>query len=232
MRIFFFLSIFLAILVALFLRPQTDLAVSGWFYQTGSGFSLGQHELCLAMQWLAFYGARILGFILLALICYTYAKRKKVFAIDGKGWLFLFLALVIGPGLIANGILKDHWGRARPREVTEFGGSKIFSGPLLLQDDARRNGSFVSGDASFGFFLPSFAYVASRKRHLSRRFFWGGMGFGALFGLCRIIMGAHFLSDVLFAAAFMLLTSAILYALMYSRKEVTTAWRHWFFEKP
>ncbi|PWB64999.1 MAG: PAP2 family protein, partial [Deltaproteobacteria bacterium] len=36
--------------------------------------------------------------------------------------IFLLLCVIIGPGLIINGILKDHWGRPRPRQIVEFAG--------------------------------------------------------------------------------------------------------------
>jgi lipid A 4'-phosphatase len=128
---------------------------------------------------------------------------------------------------VANVGFKDHWGRARPREVVEFGGVGSFSPALVPQfQKARPNGSFVSGDAAFGFFLPAFAYVAPRR--LMRRVFWGGMAAGAVFGFIRLAMGAHFLSDIVYAAFFMLASSAGVHAAMYGRRETIAKWKAWF----
>lgn len=216
--------------------PEIDLTVSGWFYESDKKFSLAIHPLFLFMHSVAYYGARVLG-VGLFVVAMVAFYRKAVWGISGKAWLFLFIALMVGPVLLANVILKDHWGRARPREVAEFGGVYSFSPAWIPQQHARRNDSFVAGDAAFGFFLSSFAYVvplaaASRRRekpNLSRRVFWGGMAAGSLFGFARIAMGAHFLSDVLFAAFFMLGTSALLHLAMFGSRATAIYWRNWFF---
>ena len=146
--------------------------------------------------------------------------------LSAKCFLFLLLALLVGPGLVANVGLKDHWGRARPREVVEFGGAAAFTPfyePHL--ERARSNGSFVSGDGAFGFFLPAFAYVAPRR--FSRRVLWGSLAAGCVFGFIRIAMGAHFFSDVVYAGLVMTVTNAAMYAAMFGRREMVARWRGW-----
>ena len=224
----------MVVLTGFLLWPEMDLVVSGWFYTPGKGFDLATHPLFLGMHWVAYYGARTLGLGLAVLLLLTTLRHRPVWHVQAKGWLFLFLALMIGPVLIANVVLKDHWGRARPREVTEFGGSAHFSSAWIPQQTPHKNDSFVAGDPAFAFYLTSFAYVVPRpkkrdKPHLSRRFFWMGMGVGALFGVARIVMGAHFLSDVLFAAFFMLTATAGIHAAMFGRKQTAIAWHHWLF---
>jgi membrane-associated PAP2 superfamily phosphatase len=131
--------------------------------------------------------------------------------------------------LIANGVLKDHWGRIRPHEIVEFGGTGHFSPALAPQPNAERNGSFVSGDGAFGFYLPCFAYLLplGAERKQSRRVFWAGMAAGCAFALSRIAMGSHFLSDNLFAALLMLASSAAVHAAMFGRKAARAYWRVW-----
>lgn len=206
--------------------PHSDLLISGLFYAHGQGFVFAQNPALLFLQNVAYYGARILGIALLLAALIAFVKKAPLLGINGKGWLFLLLALVIGPGLVANAGFKDHWGRARPREVSEFGGSAVFSPALVPQAEAHKNSSFVSGDGAFGFYLPSFAYVVPRRQ--SRKFFWGGIGGGFIFGCARIIMGAHFFSDVIFAALFMLLTSACLHAALFGKRNTAVFWREWF----
>ena len=225
MPIFF---IVFAVLLALpVLWPQVDLLASGLFYSKEQGFFLADKTCLNAIHWFAFDGARALGaaFALGAIVAWY--RRKAGFVLDAKAWLFLLLALVIGPGLVANVGLKDHWGRSRPREVVEFGGEESFSPALVPQfQKARSNGSFVSGDTSFGFFLPAFAYIVPRR--FSRRVFWGSMGAGLAFAFSRLAMGAHFLSDNLYAAFFMLVSTASVHAAMYGGQKTKARWQRWF----
>jgi len=224
----FFALLALTAFAAAFI-PSLDLAVSGFFYKPDAGFFLADHPVFVALHWLAVKGAWALGGVFGVLALVSFLRRKPIGGSAAKGWLFLFLALLIGPVLIANVGLKDHWGRARPREVTEFGGAAHFSQALILQPVAHSNGSFVSGDGAFGFFLPSFAYLAPlpARRRTSRRLFWGGTAVGCAFGLARIAMGAHFLSDVLFAALLMLAASAVLHLAMFGRCTTQACWQNW-----
>jgi lipid A 4'-phosphatase len=225
-RAIFFCIAFAVVLFVPVLWPRFDLVVSGLFYRSGQGFFLAENPLLVALHEVAYYGARVLGaaFALLALAAVAFRSR---FLPSSKASLFLLLALIIGPGLIANAGLKDHWGRARPREVMEFGGTAPFSPALVPHfERAHSNGSFVSGDGAFGFFLPAFAYVVPRR--LSRRVFGGSMLVGGIFGAVRIIMGAHFLSDVAYAALFMLASVAGVHAAMYGRQATAAQWRDWF----
>jgi lipid A 4'-phosphatase len=224
MPLFFIFFTFLLTLPVAF--PQADLFLSGLFYRAGEGFFFSNNAAFLAMQGLAFYGARVLAaaFLILALLCWV---KKKALLWDSKAWAFLFLALLIGPGLVANVGFKDHWGRARPREVVEFGGAETFSPALVPHfDKARSNGSFVSGDGAFGFFFPAFAYVVPRR--FSRRAFWGGMAAGALLGFGRLAVGAHFFSDIVYAAFLMLVSSAGVFAAMYGTTETKLRWKNFF----
>jgi lipid A 4'-phosphatase len=123
-------------------------------------------------------------------------------------WLFLALCLVIGPLVVTNIGLKDHWGRARPRSVVEFGGEKAFTPPLQPSNQCIHNCSFVSGEASSVYII--FFAGAFLLRRNSRRMVVLGMVLGSLAGLVRIAQGGHFLSDVVFAGVFMALTAASL----------------------
>jgi len=224
MPIFFaFFALLLAVPVVF---PQVDLFMSGLFFRQGQ-FFLSNNLFLVSLHWLAYDGARALGAAFAFLAVLGKLRDQALGGIDAKAGLFLLLALIIGPGLVGNVGLKDHWGRARPREVTEFGGTAAFTPALEPHfERAHSNGSFVAGDAAFGFFLPAFAYVAPRRS--SRRIFWGTMAAGAVFGFVRLAMGAHFFSDVLYAAAIMLATIAGLHALMYGRAQTRLLWSSWF----
>ena len=68
--------------------------------------------------------------------------------LSGRAVLFLVTTLALGPGLVTNVILKDHWGRPRPIDVTQFGGNEHFVPWWDPRGDCPGNCSFVSGDVS------------------------------------------------------------------------------------
>ena len=214
-------------LAAVVFWPHIDLIVSGWFYRPGDGFFMRDDFLFVAVHFLSHAGARLLGLASLMFAALSASQHRLLFGLRARAWLFLFLALLIGPGLVANLVFKDNWGRARPREITEFGGPQHFTPAHVPADQCGRNCSFVNGDGSFGFYLSSFGYVVPPAK--SRRWFWSGLGVGAFFGFARIVMGAHFLSDTLFAAFFVLLTIAFLHAAMFGRRKTKNLWENWLF---
>jgi lipid A 4'-phosphatase len=212
------------------LDPRPDLVVSGWFYIPGQGF-----PACLAQPFTGFTMliqrvSRCLGVLLLAAIVAACRHRRPVLGITARGWFFLLLGLILLPGIL-TAALKNHWGRARPYQTAEFGGQARFTPAFVVSDQCRVNCSFVSGDAAFGFYLHAFGYVAATRRKRRRRF-WAGLGFGFLAGLNRIIMGAHFLSDVFFAGVFMLLGCCLLHTAFFGRKKTAACWHDFLFRPP
>lgn len=224
--IFSALALLLGGLVATALQPALDIAVSGWFFDpahqspdpANHGFYWRDYWAANAMHETAQWGARALAVALVILIAMN--RYRKAAA-------FLLLALLLGPGLLTNTVLKDNWGRARPLQTSEFGGTKTFTPALLPADQCAKNCSFVSGDGALGFYLHSFFYVVPAAYR--RRVFAAGLiGGGVIFGGLRIAMGAHFFSDVLWAGVLMLLASALLHMLFYGRAATVAAWRALF----
>lgn len=123
---------------------------------------------------------------------------------------FIVLLALLGPGLVVNTLLKNQLGRPRPREVTEFGGEYPFVQPGF-PGTAGSNSSFPSGHASIAFFLiaPWFSCRSSR-RMIAFGFLSAGLGYGLLVGFGRMMQGAHFLSDILWAGGLVYLTGEIL----------------------
>jgi lipid A 4'-phosphatase len=141
----------------------------------------------------------------------TVVQRGGLVGLAQARWCFLAAMLAIGPGLVANVILKDNWGRARPRQVVEFGGTKQFTPPLVPARECARNCSFVSGEASSAY-APFFA-AALLLPQFRLALIAGGTLSGLAAGLIRMSQGGHFLSDVLFAGIFMALTASALHIL-------------------
>ena len=109
----------------------------------------------------------------------------------------LGLSMLVGVGMAVNGLLKEHWGRARPAEVHAPGGNARFSPALRPVAQCHSNCSFVSGHAATGFALMSIGLLGSPQTR--RRWLLLGLVAGAAVGLGRMAQGGHFLSDVLFA---------------------------------
>jgi lipid A 4'-phosphatase len=185
---------------ALFLLfPGLDLAVSGWFYRPGAGWQLGYGRVFTIIHDGVPYliGGALAVAVLLFVV--NLIRGTDVLQMRARGLAFVVLALLLGPGLLANVVLKDHWGRARPAHVVEFGGTMTFSPALLPVDACDHNCSFVAGDAAAGYFLLAFALLARRRRALA---VIGALAAGSALGAVRVIQGGHFLSDVVFAGLF------------------------------
>lgn len=229
MRCSYFLAfsaaVVLCLLTALVVYPEIDLSVGHLFANFQTGFVYAHTWPVQALGFVAYYGARVLGIVLAAGALIAVVRKKPLYGLTGKAWLFLLIGLILGPGLIANTLFKDNWGRARPRDVIEFGGRFDYKPPLFIHHDCEKNCSFVSGDAAFGFYLPALAYVVSSRR--SRKVLGLGILAGFVFGGARIVGGAHFLSDVLFSAFFMFSAIAVLHGFMFGWKETAERWRLW-----
>lgn len=138
--------------------------------------------------------------------------------------LQLFLTLAIGSGVIVHLIFKEHWGRARPRQIELFGGSLPFT-PFwqpnftLSASEARK--SFCCGHCTCGYYFFCCANVCRQRGfHRAGRLFWvGAFLLGSLLGLARIAQGGHFFSDVLFSALIMW-GSAKLFSRLFEKKSV------------
>lgn len=193
-------------------RPDIDLAVASMFADGSSGFPLRHHPVPKFFNALINILALIVALGCIAGLTLAIRLRMAIAGLWARQYAFLLASLIAGPGLIANALFKENWGRARPRQVLEFGGTAEFSPPLLIADQCSSNCSFVSGDASMGFFFLALAMVTP-ARH--RKFaIAAALAFGSFIGFMRIIQGAHFLSDVIFAGVFVSLTIALLYRIM------------------
>ena len=203
--------VLLVIATGLIAHSGADLAISALFFRDG-GWPIGDQ-----FPWKLLYRIDRTPAILLVMVCLGGALRS-VWTPALRQWrrtaLFMLLALVIGPGLLVNAVLKDHWGRPRPREVAVFGGTKSFHQPW--QPGVSGQGrSFPSGHASAAFFLCTPYFVYRRRRPaLASAWLAGGILFGLAMSAARIIQGGHFLSDTLWAFGLVWLSSLLLAALL------------------
>ena len=144
----------------------------------------------------------------LAGLALTGVAGRNGCSLGSRQWLFLAACLAAGPGLVANLVFKNQWGRARPAQIVELGGTKAFTPPLVIADQCRRNCSFVSGEAA-STYVTFYAAAALVPQWSAALVIAGTVG-GLATGLIRMSQGAHFLSDVVFAGVFMALTVLML----------------------
>jgi membrane-associated PAP2 superfamily phosphatase len=176
----------------------------GW-YLKDLPFSRFIYDYANVPAFIIFFGS-------ILMLIFGYWKQK--YAIYRKINLFLILIMLLGPGLIVNGIFKAYWGRPRPRQITEFGGSSQYL--TVWQKGVSGAGhSFPSGHASIGFYLFVLFFIFRKKNpKLAYGSLLFALLFGILVGIIRIVQGGHFASDVMWAAGFVYLSSLIFYKIL------------------
>lgn len=197
------------------LWPGLDLWFSGLFHDPAAGFWLVQSralELWRDLVWNLSIGLFLLS--LAGLIAAAFGK--SFLGAAGRVWGFVAALYLLGPILLVDRLLKEHWGRARPAHVIEFGGTEGFTPALLPTDQCAGNCSFVSGEGSaavaLGICMIALRPAVARWLSVGGVKAWTAAAFLIPLAtlLQRIATGRHFLSDSVFAAIFMLALALIL----------------------
>ena len=197
----------------IFWNTNLDLNVAQYFYEPANPLTPwpeSQNSL-----WKFFYHAAPLftGLILLGSIGILMFVRKpsrehhrlRLYSV------YLLLLVIFGPGFIINGVFKGYWGRPRPGDTIELGGTQKYIPPLKM-GQSQEYKSFPAGHASVGFVFVGFFFILRRRRkYLARAALVFSTLFGLLIGAGRIVEGGHYLSDVLWAGFLTFLTASLLY---------------------
>jgi lipid A 4'-phosphatase len=205
-------TIGLLICIAFFISwPQFDIYFSQYFYDANNnGFFLRDHFITQFVYSLTHFVGAAIFLSLITMIIASWVTKKDSLIKRRKALIFLLSACLIGPGLMVNLILKDNWGRPRPRQTIEFGGQKKFEPPLSPSFECSKCYSFVSGHASIGFYFFSLALLTRKRRWLLLPAIAG-----ITIGSARIVQGAHFFSDVIFSGWVIWFTTLLLYHLFF-----------------
>jgi lipid A 4'-phosphatase len=205
-------ALVLVVLTLVFRFTDADMALVRPFFD---GAATGSHAsahwpLTCVHPWRALYNwgiypAWILGCGGLLLWFASFAWLKLEPWRDAG--LFYGLLLILGPGVLVNGLLKPYWGRPRPNNVVSFGGQREFL-PVLDWGRGQEESSFPSGHASMGFYLMAPAFVCYRRhRRWALAFLLLGILAGSAIGLARMVAGGHFPSDVVWAGGIVYFTA-------------------------
>ena len=210
-----------AILIFILMTPlinRLDLNISRVFFSDGHFQSNGFYDFvyheALYPAWIAIVIACL---IFLASLGFSSLKKWRITA------LYPILVLLLGSGFLIHAVLKDHWGRPRPKQITEFGGQQPFH-PYYIPDFSEHpepSKSFPCGHCSMGFFFFTVAFLGLHYKN--RVVYYSGMltafVLGGTLGFVRIAQGGHFFSDVLVSALIMWSVSLGLYLVLFNDRK-------------
>ncbi|MFC1887375.1 phosphatase PAP2 family protein [Candidatus Cloacimonadota bacterium] len=209
----FILPMLILVLISVLINiTGLDITFQKIFYSGNTGWFLKDAQ---PWKFIYHYGNLPALFIsLLALIILALNSYKSKLNKYAKRSLYLLLVMAVGPGLMINSVLKDNWGRPRPRNITDFGGKHKFEQVLTIDPESTGK-SFPCGHASMGFYFFVFYYLfRKRKNKLAATSLFFAIIWGGLIGFARIVQGGHFLSDVIWSGGVVFLVSALFYFLL------------------
>lgn len=204
--------ILLAALVFFLLSPRIDIGAAALFFDPEEGFALSGQPLLQHLR-MSVWNMTLVMVALSLLMVLAHPLRRQAVLWPTRIWAFSLTLLLLGPGLLVNVILKAYWGRSRPRAIEEFGGDHAYTPPFQIDGECLRNCSFVSGEGGGATALMVIVLVLawSAPWRWLRPLSVALAGLILLFGAgLRVVMGGHFLSDVVFSILLVFLVAEIL----------------------
>jgi lipid A 4'-phosphatase len=199
----------LALLFVLMLLPFLDIPLSSVFYMPETTFRWQMDGIPEFVR--TFVPDIIMASVAVCIILWGAAHLSPRIPrwFTNRHIIYLATTLLVGPGVIVETLLKPNWGRARPKDITAFGGDAAYTWPWQIAQECASNCSFVSGHAAIAFWLSAYAFLLPSKWRM------GGLAatlvFGFAVGFVRIAQGGHFFSDVA-AAGFIVVLVNVLFA--------------------
>lgn len=184
------LILFLAFANLMLAYPGLDLAAAGLFYTPGAGFN------ALGQPWerLLYHSVEVLmvagNLALVALWLINRRRSRRLLGLTGRKLALLLCLLALLPGLVVNQVLKEHWGRARPVQVAQFGGERAFTPAFVYTGGS--GGAFSSGHVAAAAYVIAVAHLLAGP---GSRWVVLAVLYTALVALARMAAGGHFLSD-------------------------------------
>src|SRR5438093_10653558 len=196
------------------LRPDLDLKLAALFFDPErGGFWRAYDAVYLRARDVAVWLTTLVAMPAVVALVVKFRRPRRPLLIPGRAIVLMLVTLALAPGVVANLVLKEHWGRPRPIDVTEFGGDEHFRPWWDPRGDCPKNCSFVAGEPSGAFWtLAGAAVVPPHWRALA---YATALAFGAAVGILRMAAGAHFFTDWIFAGVFSFLVIWLIHGLIY-----------------
>lgn len=208
--------IFMALLTPF--TPWLDMSIARYFFEEKQFVTNGWTD---ALFDFGVIPAQLVT--LLAIFFYLLSFVQKYWKMWRPACLVLILTMAVGEGFLVHAVLKDHWGRPRPKQVVEFGGMQEFR-PYYKPNffnQPEPSKSFVCGHCGMGFFF--LAFVLLGKRYQKKWLVWFGLifglGVGFTMGISRMAQGGHFLTDVLWSGMVIWLTAIVCDYLVFNQED-------------
>lgn len=199
------LTIFISFIFLIF--PVADIIVSGWFADAAGKFQLHENAYLLALRDLH----RLLPVVIVPVLLLGVVMQ----AVTYRNWLpaphkllYILSVYAIGAAAVVHS-LKYLVGRARPNEITEYGGTMLFSPAWQIAQSCQNSCSFPSGEGASSMAMLAIPLILGGVYRLP--FLIITTIAALVFSLNRIIMGAHFLSDVMLSWLFVAIVMAWLW---------------------
>ncbi|GAB4355254.1 MAG: phosphatase PAP2 family protein [Oricola sp.] len=201
-------ALWFVLLLRFRLTPDLDLAVARRFFDAAacaasrhetwcSGFPYGAVPALVFIRELLHPVPAMIGIVIAVMLAVELWMGKRWNEAGVRLKAVLVSSLVLGPGLVVNGVLKTYWGRPRPWMTEDFGGWLSFVEAGTRTDLCAANCSFVSGEAAVAGWLMCLALLLAVRRNV-----WAALVVGAvsvvMAGL-RVVFGAHYFSDAVLA---------------------------------
>jgi membrane-associated phospholipid phosphatase len=152
--------------------------------------------------------------LVLSLAIYTAITWKKNWKDFRKLSGLISILALLNPLLLVQ-FIKLFWGRVRFRDLLP--GYVDFT-PWFLPQGITGNDSFPSGHTAMGWmFLPILFSLKGRKINVPTKILISILilSWGLFVALSRVVIGAHYASDVLFSSGFAAIISILFYKIIY-----------------
>jgi lipid A 4'-phosphatase len=185
---------------------DADRRLASLFFRSGTGWYLAKAPIWV---WLHDYGT-IPGLVLTlaALAVWLVGLHVPGMRAWRRPCLVVVLTTVIGAGLLVNAVLKQYWGRPRPDQTIEFGGKWEYR-PIFSPGTPGQGASFPCGHCTMGFVFLSLIGFRRQNKVLAVGGVAVGIVLGVLLSAARIVQGAHFLSDAIWALGIVTMTLTV-----------------------
>ena len=191
------------ILSGLFYFLPIDQIVVHWSYQ--QGFFRSAPLLTITRI------TRMINIIivLITLLCLAKALYQKNKTLT-RQCIFLCVCWIITSAVITP-ILKTTFSRTRPMYTMHYGGSNHFQKIWQIGNECKSNCSFISDEATIAFSFIAFLFLIkkSRRRHQVAA---AVVCYYIFVSIIRMLIGKHFLSDVVMAGCLTFIETWIIYA--------------------